>query len=432
MPLFSKKTKDKLKASAFSVRLAYILGAFFGFLLLFQMIQFYQLRDKLQFLDGLQESQSAVVEQVSLSQSYLTQFAMDLNQIRAFLLLPETDYDFANLGEVESEVEEDLTAQIFELVEALGAAEQNESYYNNRLSGVQEYLSVSESFIDKGITFDSNGVESLEGVSWVISDEATGITLLSIDLAYDAELSLTHLNGGDTFSPEIEFSDISERIDALMMELDSFRESIADHQKAITFLEESLFPSENIQNYLNSHQLTLSIREENDSTSSYNLSNSDGTLLASFTVWKGDVSTKLIIPNSADGTAEDTWIDITLDQSGQDLAVSSLERLLDTRTTLELKVEARRTELEQVMKDRGFISTLEALGLSMGEVVEEEARLYYSIMNREGEVLRNLVLDFTTGEVTVELPETGSSESLVMAISTLQNTGKKKRSTYLV
>jgi hypothetical protein len=432
MSLLSKKKQKSSKASAFSVRIGYVLGGFLGFLLLFQMIQFYQLRDKLQFLDGLQESQSSVVEQVSLSQNYLTQFATDLNQIREFLLLPESDYDFSELGEAAVEEEEaDLTTQIFELVDALGAAEQNAVAYDSRLINIQDYLSVSDSVFNKGVTFDSIGVEGLEGVTWELIDNSTGETFLKIELAYDAEVNLTYLGGGGKYSTSVEFSLISEDIDELMLGVEEFRSSVAAHRNALAFLEGTLFPSENFQNYLNTEKLSLSSKEENANSSFYNISNSDGTLLASFQVWKGDFSTMLIIPNPVDGFAEEKWIDLSLDEFGQDLALSSLESLLDTRTALDLKLEERRNELAQVMLDRGFISTLEALGLTMGEVIEEEGRLYYSILNAEGEVLRNLVLDFTTGEVTVELPENGAAESLALAIENLKDTGKKKLSTYL-
>ncbi|MFT7184083.1 MAG: hypothetical protein ACI9QC_000414 [Oceanicoccus sp.] len=435
MPLFSKDNQNSPIASALSVKIGYILGGFLGFLLLFQMVQFYQLRDKLQFIDGLQESQSTVVEQVSLSQNYLSQFATDLNQIREFLLLPESDYDFSELGELSTEeVELDLTTQLFELVEALGAAEKNEAAYNVRLVELQEYLSVSDSFIDKGVSVDPLGVEGLDGVTWTIVDDSNGVKVLAIALAYDAGLTLTsYIDGDSSFSSDAVFLEISEKINSYMLGLDIFRATIAAHDEGVGFLEGTLFPSEPFQTYLNANLLSLNTREENDTSSSYSLMNSDGILLASFQVWKREIEDgiTLIIPAPIDGFSEEKWIDISPDQLGQDLVLSALESLVDTRTALDLKVEERRTELFQVMEDRGFVGTLEALGLTMGELVEEEVRLYYSIVSIEGEILRNLVLDFATGEVRVEMPDTGVSESLDLATANLRDTAKKKLSTYL-
>lgn len=77
------------------------------------------------------------------------------------------------------------------------------------------------------------------------------------------------------------------------------------------------------------------------------------------------------------------------------------------------------------MLDRGFASTLENAGLSIGEVTEDEWRVSYPVLNEAGELLRTIYLDKTDGQVKVEKPGEGS-QLLSMAIDGLDISGKKK------
>lgn len=412
---FFKKSEKAASASALSVRLGYILGGFLGLLLLFQMLQLYELRSKLQFIDGLQESQSAVLEQVGVSQSYLTQFAMDLNQIREFLLLPATDYDFSGLSEVEAEAAEpDLTVQIFDFVEALGTAEAKAELYEARSTALRDYFSVSEDLINKGVSFNAAGVEGMEGLEWNVVDEATGTELLSLVLSRDALFSGKNYYGTMDLE-EAELTEVQAEIRSFMSKLEEVRSSLAAVAQSQQHLETTLFPSEGFQTYLNEHALKLSHLE---------ISNADGSLIAQFEIdaLTGNLSLKF----------GEKSVALTQDEAGQALAVKTLEEQVDPRTALQVKVDERRDELAHLALDRGFNSTLESLGLSMGAVTEEATRLYYPILNDQGEVLRNLVLDFATGEVSVEMPGSGEVESLAAATLNLTQTGKKKLSTYLI
>lgn len=422
MPEKKKKSKKSPRASAFSVRLGYVLGGAIGFLLLFQMIQFYELRSKLNFIDSLQDSQTKVIEQVSLSQSYLTQFSSDLNQIREFLLLPTTDYDFSGIeDELVFEEEEDLTTQIFDLVTVLGESEERDAVYESKKAEILDAIPRDM----EGVTLTES--ETLEGYEWVYTRDNNGVEILKISLSYGGDIDYK------MFHYKISWEEF-QNTDNLFAELELFPNEIATIDILIertalvkSFYEDTLFPGESFQNYLLENELTLGSAQINDDGRTYyELTNSEGTLLVTF---YNQNSTALVKLHTLEPLADD------VEEFGP--VEGEVSRLMDwvttqteVRTQLEIELEEKITELEQLMEDRGFISTMEALGMTMSEKVEEEGRLYYSILNSEGEVLRNLVLSFETAEVTVEQP-TGESESLSAAIINLSDT-KKKLSTYLI
>ena len=422
MPQKNKKSKKSPAASVFSVRLGYVLGGALGFLLLFQMIQFYELRSKLNFIDSLQDSQTKVVEQISLSQNYLTQFATDLNQIREFLLLPSTDYDFSGLNEdLVFENDDDITTEIFDLITVLGEAEERESIYQNKKAEILEAIPRDL----EGVTLSEE--ETLDGYEWTFTRDENEIDILNISLSYEGDIDY------QMFHYKISWEEY-QNTDNLFFELELFPNEIATIDILIektalvqSFYEEIFFPGEAFQNYLTTKNLSLSsVQIADDQRMYYELKNADDSLIATF----NNQNSSVLVTIHTMEALEDNVEEFAPDVSEVDRLISWLEENLDPRTNLEIRLEERKIELSQLMEDRGFISTMEALGMTMSEVVEEEGRLYYSILNSEGEVLRNLVLDYATAELTVEMP-TGEAESLSAAILNLSDT-KKKLSTYLV
>jgi|GEM_PF-6989295 len=418
-----KKKKKSPAASAFSVKLGYVFGGMLCFLLLFQMIQFHELRGKLDFIDALQESQSTVIEQVGLSQEYLTQFATDLNQIREFLLLPATDYDFSNLGETDLEViEEDLSTQIFQLVESLAAAESKETLYSARKEELYNFINENPLFSET-MTVSFSVEETVNGTEWQFVNAETEKELLYILLAYDGSIEFDGYHFDLNWAATDDLDLFKEEFQIYSNELSTIEILIARQVEVLNFYDNQFFEGEEMQNLIINYDLKLSSRSEIEEGYEYLLRNADGSVIAQFTAEQVSGTPAVYVLGER--------MEFGADLSESARVIDFILENIDPRTELELKIEAKSLELAQVMQDRGFISTLESLGLSMSELVLEETRLYYSILNEEGDVLRNLILDFETGEVSVELPETGLSEDLVTAILNLENTGKKKLSTYL-
>lgn len=418
-----KKKKKSPAASALSVKLGYVFGGVLCFLLLFQMVQFYDLRDKLDFIDGLQESQSTVIEQLGLSQEYLTQFATDLNQIRGFLLLPETDYDFSNLGESNIEVEEeDITSQIFELVDALADAEEKEALYSSRKEEIYNFINENPLSSDT-MTVSMTVEETVNGTEWQFLKTETQQELLYIVLAYDGSLEFDGYHYDLSWSATEDLSVFKEEFQIYPNEFGTIQILIDRQIEVLSFYDNTFFEGEEMQSFILEYDLKLSSRTETELGFEYLMRNSDGTVIAQFAAEQVLGTPSVYVSGER--------LEFGADLSESTRVIEFILENTDPRTDLQIKLEDRTKELAQLMQDRAFISTLEALGLSMSEVVEEETRLYYSILNAEGEVLRNLILDFSTGEVTVELSDTGASEDLATAILNLQDTGKKKLSTYL-
>jgi len=74
---------------------------------------------------------------------------------------------------------------------------------------------------------------------------------------------------------------------------------------------------------------------------------------------------------------------------------------------------------------------LSEMELQMGVKSETDTRISYPLLRADGQTLRIIFIDKTTGEVKVEMPDGNESQTLSMAIEAIDLTGKKKLSTHL-
>ncbi len=412
MPKKKKKTKKVDKFTRFTRR-QWLVGAavaLLAALLVTQMYSVYKLRHQLAFIDSLEKNNSQVIEELGLASEYLTEFGGDLNQIRQFLLLPTSDYNFSNLGDVDFEEDEDVTALVFKFVDTLAEYTVNEERY-------QGNLEVLEVFMEDPI-WSENGLYLEGGSSVYVGDELLfamrndNQTILTMVLSNNGRIS------ANTYIGEIELTDpesaVTSQVDITLFlgeKLPAVYNSIAAVDAQKDYLNDFIFPDEKFQQVLVDTGLSMSDAVDASGEVIYQFSNADLTPIAQLKILKSD------------GTL---WIGekiVPEEETGGVQVISGELLSLDTRTRLEVLVDERVAEMEALMEDKVFKKSLNKLGWEMGEAVEDEERISYPIYDGDGGTLRLIYIDKSTGEVKVEWPGV-SAEPIAMAIESLSS--KKK------
>ncbi|MBT4384771.1 hypothetical protein HOD30_03410 [Candidatus Peregrinibacteria bacterium] len=395
---------------------------FLGFLLMagllaFQMHQLYEMRHRLTFIDSIESSNSQVISEVSQAKDYLTGFGNDLNQIRSFLLLPTQEYDFSELGDLVPAQSQNLTSLVFQYVDRLGEYENNKTLFSTNEAALKTYVT-DKDWTNSGLHLLSpEGVYSEDSLSYTFyGAEPLSEDLLKVSLNYDGDFTF------DTFMPFDGFETTSDA-EVTLTALDLFltddlarQSSAADFFRAQVELFRNEVLNDEFLGFLDEHGLLLSDFIETPIDGRFNVQNYDGRLIGSLLIYKEDGRITLEVEG------EET--EFAASPAGLNALITHV-LTLDLRTNLQILVDDRRKEFEDLMGDRAFNKTLEQVGFTIGDLIETGDRLSYPILNGEGETLRMLYIDKATGEVNVDWPGEGS-ESLVSAIQSLEIGFKKK------
>ncbi len=397
-------------------------------LLLFQIGQVSELSAKVEKMDVLEETSSNVLQEWSEGKDFLTSFGGDLNEIRKFLLLPTTDYDFGEMAEVDlAEEEEDLNTLLFTYVEKLGEYEENQARYDSNLSAFQAAL--GEAFWgENGLSVNSAGNFGDESVDFSFSD-ASGLELFKVSLGYDGLFAV------DTYDGKLTLSD-KKSAQALVGDLRNFvRGDLVTLKERITLINTNralltgVLASSMVQDALTQESLTVGTELESSDRYYYQILNSDHVPVAELAVAKENGSMNLSLERPV-GDYEDEFILAEADaESG---LVSAILDGVDSRSDRQILVEENREEIEAIFKDTAFKAVLGELDLEFGTATETDTRISWPLTNAAGETLRVIFLDKASGEVKVEHPDGEDSQTLSMAVEAFQGMGKKKLSTPLL
>lgn len=402
-----------------------------GLVLLYQTIQFYRLKDSLAFIDSLEERNSEVIREVSESEGYLSNFAQDLNDIRQFLLLPTKDYNFGDPGEeveLSEENEEDLTTMLFTYVEKLGTYEQNQERYEANLGAFQTALTDAY-WSEKGLSVNSAGEAGTDGMIFSFKDPAlNGTELFSVELGYDGLFSVDSLDASWSFDDREVAENTLKELKALVdSDLEEIREQVklleAGRSAATT-----LISTQAAKDALAQKGITVSTELNSPKEYYYEFKNVDAEALAKLAVSKEDGAITLTLVEPMEGYDSE----FSLGADGVETLIEALVNGVDSRSASEKLVEEREKEMESVFADRAFKAVLQELELQMGVKNETDARISYPILRVDGQTLRIIYIDKTTGEVNVETPDGTEAHTLSMAIELIDLTGKKKLSTRLL
>lgn len=397
-----------------------------GALLLFQMVQFYQFRERLKFIDDLYDRDSEVMSDLNTGKDYLSSFGSDLNEIRQFLLLPTKDYDFSSLEDVDlasEDTETDLNTQLFDFVSSLGKYEQNQALYESNLAALKTGLT-DPLWAASGLTLVSAEGSALDDrMEYSFTDASVGGTaVLKIDLGYDglfsAPLYYREVELTDRSSWDSVFADLKQFVDEDLGEL---RTAVSTVNAARTSLQ-TLLDTPEVQDVLKNKAMALSGEQENEESFFYQLRNSQLVALGEFAVYKKDGRMEFTVEEPMD----ESFDGLTLDGTASGTLLDALNNQVDARTDAQKKLDEKKRELASIMNDRAFVATLDKLGLHFGPSTETDTQVQYPLLNAAGETLRVIFIDKATVEVKVMLPSGQEVQTLSMATEELNSSSKKK------
>lgn len=395
-------------------------------LLLAQTVQFYRFKERVEFIDQLETRNSQVLQELGKGKEYLSDFGRDLNDIRQFLLLPTREYSFgqSDVGQSESIEEEDLDAQLFSFVERLGKYEKNQERFDANQTSWQGIM--EDSFWNENaILADVSGFASEEAMEYEMKDvKLEGVVLLTIDLSYDGIFS------AKTYEDEFELSD-DTNAQQVYEDLKSFVEAdLPGMRERITKIIEmrqgllTFFQSSGTEASLAEKHLTVSSELNQSGLYLYEVHNEDGITVLAVGVSREDGQIHFSLEAPLDTYSSTTEGVLNLETLNDDLLLLILDGA-DSETVVEKMVSERDASIQRVSKDRAFVAVLKEMELSWGERTETEERIYFSILNLEGEPLRIIFIDKQTGEVKVEMPNGDETQTLSMAIESLDSAKKK-------
>ena len=396
--------KKKKPFSKFHILVAGVLGLIVIFLLV-QMVQFVRMREDLVFLDSIQDNNATVIEEMSTAKGYLMNFGADLNQIREYLLLPTTSYNFGDLGVIEEvEDETSLTTLVFTFIDRLGEYEAKKDLYDANLAGISEF------FAD-GVWADNFlFVEGFE----VYDDQLEGMEVLDLTLELDGTFMLNGYFGEVEFSDSEDLEEVKAELTAFVEGIEEFRNLVRSVNESRNFVMNTVIVDAVLQEFVVANKVGISAELEVEGEYYYySFLSDDGVEVVQVQIYREDAG--IFLGEEEYEMSEAGFVGLFADL-----------QTYDFRTALEKLVDESELELKALMDDKAFVATLEGAGLSIGEMSEDDLQLSYPILDSSGEVIRVLYLDKTTGEVRVKLPDEDTSELLSVAIEGLDLSSKKK------
>jgi hypothetical protein len=416
-------SKAQKKKSRQRMQVALLVGL--GTLVLWQAWQMHGVKKDLAFVDGLSQREAGVTQELSEGKQYLSVFGQDLNEIRSLLNLPAKNYSFGEdevelAGEVDSE---DLTEELFTFVEKLGTYEKNEARFEENLSAFQTALEDGY-WAGKGLYVDNAGEVTSDAQIFSFENTA-GAELFSVSLGYDGLFSLSSLDPAweldDKESSAEVVNQLQAYVDSQLDDLKAMVQALADARAALA----TLMTSSAVQAALVEQGLTASTELASPDTYYYEIKNGEALDVARVKLAREGAELELQIAQPVG----DFDKNIDLSEDAQNRLVEAISGGIDGRTTVQKLVEERRSEMESVFADRAFKAVLQEMNLQMGITSETDARISYPILREDGQTLRTIFIDKTTGEVRVESSD--GSQTLSMAIQAIDISGKKKLSTPL-
>lgn len=364
-----------------------------------QIWQSYKFNHTLALFDSLGGDKNQVIEELSKTRSYIKEFGGDMNEIRKFLLLPTKEYVFDN-EEEESVVTEDISGNFFDFVTALQKSEQDAKMFTDALNAIKNWI----------LTDVGGGLSVVEGDGSVFKFiDTNNSEVAKVILESDGKMNATAFGGVEIYSGSSSEDLILSFKDFVNGDLAGIEKMIEEVQATKLKLLNETLPSAAVQDVLNSKKIILSSEKEDEMYYYYELSNSAGEIVGTLSI------------NKTSGCLMLNYACVS------DLAGAIGD--LDVRTALEKKIAERKQQIDGLLLDRGFQSTLKKSGDSISFSDETETRINYKVTNGEGQTIYTIYIDKSTGQVMVEKSGGGTS-TLLSATDELRL--KKKASTSLL
>lgn len=321
-------------------------------------------------------------------------------------------------GADESE-EDELSTLLFDFVNNLGTYEENKARYEANLTALQAVVQDSY-WAEKGLNLSNpDGTFGEENLSYVFKDASTGAALLTLVLQYDGTLAVdvfgTAVDLSDDRAVESTRTEVKTYLDDHLEEVRSTVQEVNAQRSALT----GFWASPEMQSLVTQKGLKVIPEVEQQQSYMVVIQNADGAPIAECDVMKKDAELVCSTLEPMDEVQTQALADSQTE-------LLALLTAMDARTALQKTLDSQKAQIEAVLADPAFQAALGNAQLSVGPSVETDTSIQYPILNAAGTSLRVLVLDKTTGEVKVTLPDGKDSQSLSAAVQLLEFSSKKK------
>ena len=316
------------------------------------------------------------------------------------------------LDEEDVPAEETVSTQLFTLLDSLAQAEEHEAQFRLNKEALDNFFkdpmwSKAGLQISPQSTFTENFVSKI--------NTAQGVEVFEVALDAEGSFGVQTYFGPlvleDALSAEKVFTQLKAFVEG---ELPKVLTQIDTVNGARGTLQNTVLNQIDLQNWMKSIGCYFGEEELDVGLYRRKMFNADGAVIAQVLLYKEDARIELKV-------AEEIFPLVDVNAA---TLLSSLQSHVDTKTALQKKVEALRQEIDGLLEDRGFVSTLNRLQFSMGPALETETRIEYPLKNAAGETLRIIFID--RADATVKVERAGESQTLSFALEEMKDGGKKK------
>jgi len=316
------------------------------------------------------------------------------------------------LDEEDIPAEETVSTQLFALLDSLAQAEEHEAQFNLNKTALDNFLK-DEMWSKAGLQIAPQSAFAENFVSKI--NTAQGVEVLELSLDGEGIFTVQTYFGPlaleDALSSEKVFNQVKAFVNG---ELPKVLGQIDVVNGVRSNLQNAVLNQMDLQNWMKSVGCYFGEEEVDSGLYRRTFFNADGTVVAELLLYKEDARLELKVGEEV----------FPFTEVNAATLLSSLQSHVDTKTALQKKVEALQKEIDSLLEDRGFVSTLNRLQFSMGPALETETRIEYPLKNAAGETLRIIFID--RADATVKVERAGESQTLSFALEELKDGGKKK------
>jgi hypothetical protein len=316
------------------------------------------------------------------------------------------------LQEEEVPLEESTSSQLFVLLESLAQFEENQARFNTNKQALEDF-SKDPMWANLGLKVLPQSTLTEDFAFQFITNDGVQVLELTLDQEglFEVNTYLAALELEDGLSSETVFNQVKTYVEA---ELPGVLNQIQSVNELRGTLQNTVLNQVDLQNWLKLQGLYFGEEEADLGVYRRALFNADKLVVAELLLYKKDTRIELKVGEES----------FPLTEVNFSALLTLIQENVDARTLVQKRVDAVRAEIDSLLEDRGFVSTLERLQFSMEPGIETETRIEYPLKNVAGETLSIIFIDRLDGSLKVE--RVGQSQTLSFALEELRDGGKKK------
>lgn len=342
-------------------------------------------------------------------------FVLQFWQVHALRVQVERMHKPEGIGLLQEEEvlpEESTASQLFALIESLAQFEENQARFNANKQALEAF-SKDPMWANLGLKVLPQSTLNEEFAFQFITNEGVQVLELALNQEglFEVNTYLATLELEDGLSSETVFNQVKAYVEA---ELPGIFNQIQSVNELRGTLQNTVLNQVDLQNWLKLQGLYFGEEEVDLGVYRRELFNADKVLVAELLLYKKDTHIELKVGEES----------FPLPEVSFSALLTLIQENVDARTLVQKRVDAVQAEIDSLLEDRGFVSTLEGLQFSMGPGIETETRIEYPLKNVAGETLSIIFIDRLDGRLKVE--RAGESQTLSFALEELRDGGKKK------